>query len=224
MLRGNPLSLFAGGKGFGERLRTAVLCLTLFFLLLFLFFLLLLLTGHFEPALFHEGAHTGKEVLLSEQELQRALFIDCGRVKDGQETASYHLINLRGKRGKPRERPESLTGRNQRVVVGNLLVVRIAALRDALVTAVCQHLLREAADHLNPREPAQILLNFLCDRRREHARIGSRVGDQLFFVEFLRDLKGLIRAYLKAPRAVILQFRQIIKKRRPLDFLLFLVL
>ena len=163
-------------------------------------------------------------MLLSEQELQRALFINRGRVKNGQETAGYHLINLCGERGKPGEGPESLPGRNQCIVVGNLLVVRIAALRDAFVTAVCQHLLREAADRLYPREPAQVLLDFLCDRRRKHARIGSRVGNQLFFVELLRDLKSLIRANLKAPRTVVLQFRQIIKKRRPLDFLLFLVL
>ncbi len=99
-------------------------------------------------------------------------------------------------------------------MVGNLLIVRITRPGNGLIAAALQDCFRKFPHAGNAAQAGYIFPDFLCCRCGKHARIGTRIGDKLFFIQLLCNPKRLVRADFEKFRACILKFGQIIKKRR----------
>ena len=90
--------------------------------------------------------------------------------------------------GQAAEIAESLSGRNDRIVIRDLLVIHIACLFQTFEHIVLQDFLRKRRACRIIAKPPYILMDHLGHCRGKHTGIGSRIGRQLLFVQFLRDL------------------------------------
>ena len=108
------------------------------------------------------------------------------------------------------KRRQSLPRRDDRVVIRNLLVIDISCLRQILIAAETQDVLKIRSRHLIFGQTVQISCNLLCHRRRKNTGVGSGIRHQLFLVQFLHNSKRLIRTDLKALGTVVLKLRQIV--------------
>ena len=176
--------------------------------------------GDLQIALFLQGTGAHTEALALAVDRQRDALVDRRWEEDREEATADELVHLLRKRLQRLVLALTLTGRDDRVVVGDLLVVDVAGLCDGPETAGRQDLLRLRGHRRVVCDAADVLLDLLRHGGREHTRIGTRVGGQLLLVELLRDGEGLIRANLEHLRAVVLQLRKIIEERRILRFLL----
>ena len=104
-------------------------------------------------------------------------------------------------------------------MIRDLLIIHITGLGYLAVASFLQHLCCNIRQWLEGAQPPYVLVNLFCHRAGEHARIRSGIGGEFFFIEFLHDPKRLIRTDFKISGTVVLQFRQIIQKRRVLLFL-----
>ena len=146
--------------------------------------------------------------------LQRILPVNRRWIEDAQKTADNLTVNLRMHRRQILQRREPLAGRNNRVVIRDLLIVRIAGLRDILVKPFCKDCIRVFPHSGYCLQTTDILPDLLRDRRGKHTGVRSRIRHKLLLVQFLRDLQRLIRAQLQRPGTDILKLRQVKKQRR----------
>ena len=63
-------------------------------------------------------------------------------------------------------------------------------------------------------QAAQVLADFLCNGRRKHTGVGTRIGNQLFLVKLLDDFQRFIRADFEEAGTVVLQLRKVVEQRR----------
>ena len=108
------------------------------------------------------------------------------------------------------------------VMVRNLLIIHIPGLFNAPEHFFLQYLPDKIACRPEILQSSDILLYLLGHCGGKYPGIRSGVGHQLLFIQLLDNPQRFVRADLKHPGAVVLQFRQIVEQRR--IFLFFLPL
>ena len=111
------------------------------------------------------------------------------------------------------KRPQSLPGRNNRIMIRNLLIIRITRLSDLFIAFILKYCFCKYPYTRNIAKPADIFADFLCYCCRKHPGIRTRICNQLLLIQLLHNAKRLIRTDLKKSGTCILQFCQIIQKR-----------
>lgn len=74
--------------------------------------------------------------------------------------------------------------------------------------------MRKTAADVVLLQAAQVLADFLCNGRRKHTGVGTRIGNQLFLVKLLDDFQRFIRADFEEAGTVVLQLRKVVEQRR----------
>ena len=110
------------------------------------------------------------------------------------------------------DRGKSLPGRNNCIMVCNLLVIDITCLRDILITALLKNSLCKNPDGWNVLQSADIPMYLLRHCRRKDAGVCPGISHEFFLVQFLHNLQRLIGTYFKQARTIVLQLCQIIKQ------------
>ena len=175
---------------------------------------------YFEVSLLDTCLERSGEHLGSQPDLKGYFIKDRRRIKDGQKSSADKLIDFRGGLRNGRQCIQSLSGRNDRVVIRDRFVIGISRIANFFIRAALKDLYQVRPVHRHSGEPFQVLADLFGNRRGEYSRIGSGIGRELFLVQLLRRLQCLVRTDLEKSRAVVLKFCQIIEKRRV--FLLFL--
>ena len=118
----------------------------------------------------------------------------------------------------------SLSRRDNGIMIGNLFVIYIPCLCQVLIQTACQNLFCIWFSCTVIQKSLYIFPDFLCNCRRQDSGIGSWIRNQFLFIKFLNDFQGFIRTDFEESGTFILQFCQIVKKRRIFIFFLFLQL
>ena len=144
------------------------------------------------------------------------------REKYRQKAADNAVENTAGSLGTAVESLKALPRGDYGVVVGNLLVVGVAALANGGVKPVLLHLLCKFQILGACGQAVQVLRDFLCHSRRQHTSVGTRIGDQFLLVKVLHNLQSLVGAHFEEFRALVLQLGKVEEQRR--IFLLFFLI
>ena len=97
-------------------------------------------------------------------------------------------------------------------MVCNLFIIDISGGCNLFIISLFQYFRRKTFGWFKSTQSLKILMDLFCHRSGKHSGIGSRVGHQLFLIQFLHNLQGLIRADFKQPGTFILKFCQIKKQ------------
>ena len=104
-------------------------------------------------------------------------------------------------------------------MVRDLFIINISGGCNFFIIPLFQYFRCKASGWFKSTQSLKILMNLFCYCSRKYSGIGSRIGHQLFLIQFLHNLQCLIRTDLKQSGTFILKFCQIKKQRRILIFI-----
>ena len=126
-----------------------------------------------------------------------------------QKAADNAVVNAACRLAAARKRLKALPRGDYGVVVGNLLVVGVAAFANVGVESVLLHLLCKFQIFRLRGQSVQVLRNLFGNGRRQHARVGTRIGHQLLLVQVLNNLQSLVGTHFEEFRALVLQLGKV---------------